>query len=184
MIRRPRRTVPAVLVALVVLALAALVATSSVQTLLGRPPLVPFDAVGGALGEVAWRSGVVRIAGVVVAVVGLLLLLAALVPGRPHVLPLARRGEGDTAESDISESGIHRTDATRLLRSTAQDVAGVERASVDLRRTRARVRATVARADGDRARAELRERLESRLAGLSLARVPRLRLSVTTAKGS
>ena len=91
MIRRPRRSLPAALLALVLLAAAVLVALSCIQLLLHQNPLIPFDALAEYAANLRWNDPVSIAAGVVAAVLGLILLAAALLPGKPTVLPLSRR---------------------------------------------------------------------------------------------
>ena len=62
MIRRSRRTLPGALTALVLLAVGALVATSAIQVLLGRTPLLAVDTVTGALGRTTWQAPAVLVA--------------------------------------------------------------------------------------------------------------------------
>lgn len=191
MTRRPRRTLPALLVALVLLALGALAATSAVQTLLGRTPVVSLDAVPSALNGVAWESPIVLIVAGVAALVGLVLLLAAILPGPSHVLPLTTAPAapaGDTGDrgpwsgGGVEAAGWHRSDLGQRLRRRAQTVEGVSGATAQVRRRSVKVVARTHRATT----AELRDAVESALStdldSLGLARRPRLRVSVSSTR--
>lgn len=190
MTRRPRRTVPALLVALVLLALGALAATSAIQTLLGRTPVVSLDAVPSALSGVAWESPAVLIAAGVAALVGLVLLLAAILPGPSHVLPLstAPAATGDTGEwgpwsgGGVEEAGWHRHDLGVRLRRRAQTVEGVTGASATVRKRSVKVVARTHRATTDELRQAVESTLSTDLDTLGLARRPRLRVSVSSTR--
>lgn len=88
MIRRPRRVVPAVLIALAALTLCVVVTVSLVGRLLGRTEVVSYDSIAQRMHDTHWGDGVVLDAGVAAAVLGLILLLLAVLPGRPVVVAL------------------------------------------------------------------------------------------------
>ncbi|MFC5061684.1 DUF6286 domain-containing protein [Actinomycetospora atypica] len=178
MIRRSRRTAPALVVALVLLAAGALVATAAIQTLSDYRPVFTFEAVTGALSGVAWGSGIVVIVAAVAAVVGVLLVGAAIVPGASHVLPLAAA----PAEAWNGSAGWHRTDLSTRLRRRAVAVEGVDRATVRVRRNRIRVSARTHRGTTADLREVLTADLSADLDALALARRPRLRVTVTSTR--
>ncbi|GLZ55697.1 DUF6286 domain-containing protein [Actinomycetospora sp. NBRC 106378] len=195
MTRRPRRTLPALLVALVLLALGALAATSAIQTLLGRTPVVSLDAVPGALSGVAWESPIVLIVAGVAAVVGLVLLLAAILPGPSHVLPLtaapattAPTAGGDAeawgpwSGSGVEAAGWHRHDLALRLRRRAADVEGVTGATAKVRRRSVKVVARTHRGSTGDLRQAVESALSTDLDSLGLARRPRLRVSVSSTR--
>lgn len=88
MTRRPRRTVPASILATLGLAAAVLVAWSCVQLLLGQTPLIPFITLAQTASEITWASPAILTAGIAAAALGLVLLAAALLPGTPRVMPI------------------------------------------------------------------------------------------------
>ncbi|GAA4880943.1 DUF6286 domain-containing protein [Actinomycetospora straminea] len=177
MTRRSRRTLPAALTALVLLALGALVATSAIQTLLERTPLVALDTVVGTLGRTSWQAAPVLVGAGVAAAVGVVLLVAAQWPGCSHVLPLATPPAG----TDLV-GGWHRTDLATRLRRRALAVEGVDRAAVHVRRRRVRVRARTHRASTAELRTSLAAALGADLDALGLARRPRLRVGVASTR--
>lgn len=124
--RRPRRSLPATLVALVLLAAGALVAITAVQLLLGEPAWLSYDRAAETLHAARWTDTTVLVAGIVVAVLGLLLLLCALLPGARTVLPLA--GENGTVDS-----GVSRRSYRELLASAAAGVDGVSKVKLKVR---------------------------------------------------
>jgi hypothetical protein len=152
--RRPRRGVPAVSAALVLLAACVLVAVVAVQLILGERPWVSVDAVAAALHDLRWTDVPPAVAGGVVAVLGLVLLLAAVLPGAATVLPL-----GGSFDAGAARGGFRST-----LRAAAADVDGVSGAAVKLGRRRVKVRVATARTrpDGlaDAVRAAVGRRLD------------------------
>ncbi|WP_043659538.1 DUF6286 domain-containing protein [Nocardia thailandica] len=129
--RRPRRIVPAVLVATALGALAVLVAVTLVQRLTGTHELVSYDSVATRLHTTAWDSAWVLAGGIVAVVLGLLLLAAALLPGRAVVVPLE-------AEDEV-EAGITRRSLRHAIADAAAGVDGLDRARVRLRAKKIRV---------------------------------------------
>lgn len=132
--RRPRRGVPATLTALVLCAAGALVAVVAIQLLLRETPWISYDWAATTLHDTRWRDTAVLVAGIVVAALGLVVLAAALLPGKPTVLPLRDN------ESEV-DSGASRRSFRSTLRVAAASVDGVS--SARLRLGRRRVRAAV-----------------------------------------
>jgi hypothetical protein len=149
------------------------VATSAIQLLLGVPPLLSYDSAARTLHELTWNELPVAIGGGVLAVLGLVLLLLAVLPGRPVVLPLA--GE----EGSTLDSGANRRSLRGDLRSTAASVDGVSGAKLRLRRGRARVRVITNRTNSDGLADSVRAAVEQRLDELTPARRPRVRVRVS-----
>ncbi|GAA1200918.1 DUF6286 domain-containing protein [Prauserella alba] len=124
--RRPRRSLPASLVALVTMAAGALAAVTAVQLLLGEPPWISYDAVARALHGLRWTDTAVLLIGIGTALVGLLLLLCAFVPGARTVLPLAP-GDGSV------DCGAAQRSYRNALHSAAARVDGVRDVKVKAR---------------------------------------------------
>lgn len=162
MIRRPRRGVPAVLTAVVLLAACVLVAVVAVQLLLGEPPWISYTAVATAFHEAQWTDLVPVIAGGVAALLGLLLVLAAIVPGRSRVLGLAP--DGSTTDAAISRTSLRTT-----LRDAAK-VDGVTTAAVTLRRGRVRAVVHTDRTITDGLADAVRAAVDQRVEHIGLAR--------------
>lgn len=151
---RPRRTIPATLTALVLLAACVLVAIVAVQLIIGQSPLISYRSVTDALRSTRWSDTITLIAGGAFALLGLLLLVATLLPGKPTVLPL----NGDL------DAGITRRSLRLALQNTASSVDGVSRAKLKLGRRRivARIRTDRTNTAGlaDAVRAALDRRLD------------------------
>lgn len=171
MIRRPRRTIPAILVAVVLLAAAVLVTISCVQLLLGQPPLLPFTALAELGAGLSGASPAVLAAAAVAALLGLVLLYAALTPGAPTVLPL------DAGSSGI-DTGVTRHSLASALTATAAGVDGVDTAQVTVRgrRVTATVHTPLHEATG--LRAQVATALDDQLTDLAPTRPPQVRVRV------
>ncbi|MGH4024059.1 MAG: DUF6286 domain-containing protein, partial [Pseudonocardiaceae bacterium] len=115
MIRRSRRTVPATIVGLVLLAGSLGLAISCVQLLAGKPPLIPFSTLGGLGRDTSWNDPAFLAGGAGLAVIGLVLLACAVVPGTPQVLALASGGSGASGDSGRSPAGVTRNSLARDL---------------------------------------------------------------------
>ncbi|MFE7775189.1 DUF6286 domain-containing protein [Streptomyces sp. NPDC057445] len=137
--RRPRRTVPATLTALVLLAACVLITIVAIQLIMGQSSLIGYRSVTDTLHSTHWNDTAVLVAGGTLVLLGLLLLLAALLPGKPRVLPLS----GDM------DAGVTRRSLRHALQNTAASVDGVSRAKLKLGR-----RTIVARVRTDRTNTE------------------------------
>jgi uncharacterized protein DUF6286 len=172
-IRRPRRTLPATIVALVLLAICVLVVVAVVQHLLGRTPFLGLDQLLAVTSTQHWNSAWVVAAAVVAAVIGLVLLLVAIRPGRPTVLPLARQEVDGRPGAD---AGVRRTTLTKDLTTTVEAVPGVSAAEIKARPRRVTATVHVAAADPAAVPGQVKERLEARLAEIGPAPRPRVRV--------
>ncbi|MGH3519157.1 MAG: DUF6286 domain-containing protein [Haloechinothrix sp.] len=179
MIRRPLRSIPAVLVALVVLAVCVLAATSAIQQLLGTQPLIGYDAITGAAGSVRWNEVVIAIGGVVLGVLGLVLVLAAVLPGKPVVLPLATSGAAFPMDA-----GVRRSSLRTNLRAAVHSVDGVAGATVKLRRRKIATKVTTHRTTTDGLADAVRAALQQRVDRIAPARTPELRVRVVSTRSS
>ncbi|NRQ35242.1 hypothetical protein HII36_25945 [Nonomuraea sp. NN258] len=123
---RPARTVPGAVVALTLAAGLGLTSAEIVAGLLGKPlGWIPVNELADLAGRHTWRE----VSGVAVAAAGagLLMLLLAIVPGRSRMVPV------ETSDQRIV-IGITRSGLRRTLRAAAQQVDGVAKARVRLRR--------------------------------------------------
>ncbi|MEW2087301.1 DUF6286 domain-containing protein [Streptomyces sp. NPDC005283] len=120
--RRPRRTIPATLTALVMLAACVLVAISAIQLIIGQSPLISYRSVTDTLHRTHWNDTTILGAGVAAVLLGLVMLLAALLPGKPTVLPL----------TGGLDAGVTRRSLRHALQNTAASVDGVSRAQLKL----------------------------------------------------
>ncbi|HEX7304605.1 DUF6286 domain-containing protein, partial [Lentzea sp.] len=134
---------------------------SAIQLALGEAPLLSYDAVVGRLHGTTWSAREVAVTGGVVAVVGLLLFLAAVVPGRARTAAL----DQNTA---VSLRGLR--NAVRL----AAHVDGVESASVKASRRKVKAVVRTRRAVVDGLGDAVRTAVENRVDEFALARPPQV----------
>jgi hypothetical protein len=127
--RRPRRAIPAAATALVLLSVCVLAAISVIQLLTNQRPLVSYAAIADLAHTTRWDSLVVAIASGVVMLTGLILLLAAILPGRPTVIPLLATDTGASIDAGASRRSLRST-----LRAAANAVDGVTSTTLTLRR--------------------------------------------------
>jgi hypothetical protein len=172
MIRRPRRTVPATIVGLVLLAAAVVVAVSCIQVIVGGRPLVPFSALGALGRDTTWDAPGSLAAGAVLVLAGLVLLLCGLHPGRPQVLALAR-GDDDIA------TGILRRSLEGDLARRVRGVDGITAARVTVGARAVSVHARTPLRERSGLPERIRERITERLDAIDLAHPVRLRVAIT-----
>jgi hypothetical protein len=175
-IRRPRRGIAATLTALIVLVVCALVATISIQLLTGRPPVVSYTAIAADLHRTQWRDLTVAIVAGGAALVGLVLLLAALIPGKAMVLPLGADDSGLVA-------GVSRRSLRATLQRAAGSVDGIASTKLRLRGNTISVTAHADRTDDTGLADALREAINARVHQLAPAVAPVVRIRVHPARG-
>ncbi len=129
--RRPRRALPASVLAVALLTACLVTVGSLIEYLTGTKGFVPFGWVVARLHAIAWGDRWVAVGGVVAVAAGLALLTPAILPGRAVLLPLA----GD----DGFAAGVARRGLCAALRDAAQSVDGVRSARVRLRHRKVRV---------------------------------------------
>jgi len=158
---RPRRRIPGVLVAAVLVAAGIVGCIWAASAALSRPLWnIPHGDFAGPLqSTVHWDdTGTLAVASAV-AFVGFLLIVIAVLPGRPRAIPLA---SGD--ESLVI--GVPRRSLRRSLSWLAADVAGIEKAKVRSGRHTVKVRATTKLRDPAGLRESVQSVVEDRLARL------------------
>jgi hypothetical protein len=173
MMRRPRRTVPAAVTALVLLGVCVLTAISVVQLLADQRPLISYAAIVDLAHTTHWDSLVVTAAAGVVMLIGLVLLLTAILPGRPTVIPLQATGTGAAIDAGASRRSLRST-----LRAAANAVDGVTATTLTLHRKTViavvRTHRTTPAELTEAARAAISHRLDQ----ISLATRPAVRVRV------
>ncbi|OLR93275.1 DUF6286 domain-containing protein [Actinokineospora bangkokensis] len=169
--RRPRRSTPAVLVALVLLAASVLVGVSAVQQLLGEPTWISYDSAARALNGLRWNDTAVLIAAGAVGLVGAVLLLSAVTPGRPTVLPLAEGAGG-------IDSGVSRRSYRSTLRRAAASVDGVTGAAVSVTARAVKAVVTTNRVDTTGLSEAVRAAVQDRVDAIGPQRPPTVKIKV------
>jgi hypothetical protein len=158
---RPRRRIPGVLVAAVIVAAGILGCIWAASAALSRPLWnIPHSDFAGPLqSTVHWDSTGTLLVASAVAFVGFLLIVIALVPGRPRAIPLA---SGD----DSLVIGAPRRNLRRSLGWLVTDIAGIDKAKVRIGRRTVKVRATTPLRDPAGLRERVQAVTEERLARL------------------
>ncbi|TQS13863.1 DUF6286 domain-containing protein [Microbispora hainanensis] len=124
---RPSRGLPAAVAALALLAIGGLTAVHVVSALLGRPvKLVPYEQWARWASTTPWNDGRTLAVASALALIGLVLILIAVVPGRGRMIAL-RTGDPDLVV------GLPRRALARALRARAGEVDGVRAARARLR---------------------------------------------------
>lgn len=166
--RRTRRSLPASLTAVLLLAVCVLAAVVVIQRLTGHQPWLDYRAAAAAAHDARWTDLVPALISAAVALVGLVLLWAALLPGKRRILPLT----GDP------DSGADTVGYRAALRAAAADVDGVERAQLSTGSRKIKVRVKTARTRPDGLADAVRAAVESRLDQISPARRPAVAVRV------
>jgi uncharacterized membrane protein len=177
--RRPRRSLPAAIVTLLVLGVCVVVAITEIETLVGYPPLVPFPRAASYGQGLRFSDLPVIIAGSVAAAVGLILLICGLVPGKHTVLPLSRT---ETETPRVDSAGVTRRRLAAALRFTLVETDGVAKVRTKLTRRKLKAKVKTERRDPEAVHTACREALERSLALAALAKTPRLRLRVRSTR--
>ncbi|MFG1617054.1 DUF6286 domain-containing protein [Nonomuraea wenchangensis] len=173
---RPSRRAPAVVVAVLLTLLGLLVAVETVSALVGSPlRLVPYDRMLGWASSTPWSNPLFVLASVIVALIGLALLITALVPGRPRMMPVRSH------DPDVI-IGLRPKSVTRALAHAAEEVPGVHSARATLRGGTVAVTPSTSGWDKERFTHEVREAVLTRLAGLDLVEPYRVTVDVKERK--
>jgi hypothetical protein len=158
---RPRRTVPAVVVAALLTVLGAVVAAETVSALAGRPlRWVPLDRLLIWAASTPWNDPLFLLGTALVTLIGLALVVTALVPGKPRLIPV-RTGDADLI------IGMRRKSFARALAHAAEEVPGVHSARASVHGRTAAVTATTSGWDRERFGEAVRAMVLSRLAALN-----------------
>lgn len=175
--RRPSRTVPATIVALVLLALGALTAIAAVSRLVqGTWPSQATSPVSAVAAQ-TWGSTAVVVAAALAVLVGLVLLVAGLKPGGFGAAQL-RGPEGELVEQ--TDYVLTNAAIARLAAAQADRVDGVDKVSASADGRRVRVRVTTTSEQTAQIRDRVVQRVSGTLAASGLDPAPRVSATVTT----
>jgi hypothetical protein len=169
---RPRRTVPAVIVAALIALAAILVAIEVISRAVGEPlDLLPVDDLARLGRETQWDDPLTYIVAGLACLLGLLLLFLALWPGRVRAKALTPERPGVVV-------AVPTHDLERLAAQAAESVDGVDAATARQRRRRISVRANSLLHDPGDLDDRVRQAVSGRLDELSLLEEPRVRVNV------
>jgi hypothetical protein len=173
------RTVSRLLAALLALALTAagaLVVIEVIAAAFGADPvLVPRDDWARDGRTTAWSATSVRVAFVVTAVAGLVLLAVALARRRADRVALA-------SPAAIERADIRRRSLERSVERTAVGVDGIDHAAVQLGRRRLDIKAATNRRDATGLREAIEGAVRHDLERLQLEAVPAVRVATRARK--
>ncbi|MFB8352322.1 DUF6286 domain-containing Asp23/Gls24 family envelope stress response protein [Streptomyces niveus] len=180
--RRPwsERRAPAAVFALLGAAVCGALLADVVAVAVGRGPS------GVRLRTLDWLTShgpadtAVAVGAAVALAAGLWTLFVALTPGLRGRLPMATPdGTDATANATATATAVDRPAVAALVRHRAADVPGVSRVRVTARRRRIAVRARIGFGDPAGTRDALTRTTEGVVAGLGLAKPPRVRVRVS-----
>ena len=175
---RPRRRIPGVLVAAVIVAAGIVGCIWAALAALGDPPWnIPHSDFAGPLqSTVHWDDTGILLVSSAVAFAGFLLIVIAVIPGRIRAIPLA---SGD----DSLVIGVPRRSLRRSLGWLAADVAGIDEAKVRSGRHSVKVRTTTRLRDPAGLRESVQAVIEDRLARLDPLWPVRVKVRLRRKKG-
>lgn len=172
--RRPSRAVPATLTALVLVLAGAALAWTGIAGLTGDTSLAegPLAAVTG----LTWGSPVLYVAVAVLTVLGLVLLLAALLPGRRTLLTAGTSWGGPAGTTTV----IGRSAVERFAAARAEQLDGVSSARSTLRGSRLKLSVSTHLLSTGDLQQTVSQAVQSSVDDLGLEPAPRVRTSVRT----
>ena len=179
--RLPRRTIPAAVTAVVLLGVCVLTAISAIQLLAGQRPLVSYAALADLAHTTRWDSLAVAVAAGVVMLLGLILLTAAILPGRPTVIPLQA---ADTGTGTVLDTGASRRSLRSTLHAAANAVDGVTATRLTLRRRTVTAAVRTHRTTPEGLAEAVRAAISRRLDQISPATRPDVRVRVIATRSN
>lgn len=177
--RRPRRTIPAAVTALVLLSVCVLTAISVIQLLADQRPLISYAAIADLAHTTHWDSLAVAAASGLVVLIGLILLLTAILPGRPTVVPLRATDTGAAMDAGASRRSLRST-----LLAAADAVDGVRATTLTLRRRTVTAVVRTHRTTPEGLAEAVRAAISHRLDQISPATRPAVRVRVITPRST
>jgi hypothetical protein len=165
------RRVPAAVVALLVLAVAAMLLYDVAAVRAHRPAMAWRRELAHQLAHRPLDDTWVLVGAGVAAAAGVWLIVLAATPGLRGVLPMRR------VHPDV-HAGLHREAAALVLRDRAMEIAGVQSARARVGRTRADVHAVSHFRELDEVQEDLEAALGAAISGMGLSRPPTLHVHV------
>ena len=174
---RPRRSWPAIITGLIVLAVAVVAAAEVIAALSGNPlRLIPVGAATDYAAATTWSEPSVQIASAVVALIGLALIVVALIPGHSRWTVLR-------TDDPALVVGLTRPALRRAVASEVQEVSGVDDVHVTVRGNKMRVHVRTGMRESRGMPAEVTAAVERRLEELAPLRSMRILTQVRHTEG-
>lgn len=175
--RRPSRTVPASIVSVLLLAVGVLAVVAGVARLTNGSWSAQVSGPASAVAALTWGSAALVAASAVVAVLGLVLVVAALKPGARTTARLGASGSGSAAEREfvLSTRAI-----AKLAVARADGVDGVDKASASASDRRVHVSVTTSSEQRDAVRTRVSTAVSDALSAAGVTPAPRVSVAVRT----
>ena len=175
--RRPSRVVPASIVAVVLLAVGVLAVVAAVSRLVNGTWPSQVTSAASAVAGLTWGSGAIIAAAAVLAVLGLVLVVASIKPGGLKSAALRSDGAGVVAEREyvISTRAI-----AKLAVARADDVDGVDKVSASASGRKVQVAVTTSSEQRDAVRSQVTNAVTEALTGAGIVPPPRVSVAVRT----
>ena len=176
--RRPSRTIPAAIVAVVLLAVGALTAIVAISRLIDSSWPTQVTGPASAVAALTWGSAAVLTAGAIAALLGLVLLVAGIKLGAYKTAPLAARGTSEAAGD--TDFVISTRSLARLAAARADQVDGVDKVSASASGRRVHLKVATTSEQTDQIRRQVTDGVTERLAATGVQPVPRVSATVRT----
>ncbi|WP_422391920.1 DUF6286 domain-containing protein [Arthrobacter sp. N1] len=170
--KRPSRSIPAVIVALVLLAVAVTAVWSGITVLTGGNTAI-VDGISSAA-DTPWSAQAAYVPSIAVALIGIALIITALVPGRHDTYLLNHDG---AAEAALTRKGLK-----TYLQDQAADIDGVDSVRASTKGRQVGVRINTYALDRRQVEKDLDQRLRGRMNSLNLKHSPRVHIRTSTLK--
>lgn len=176
--RRPSRTVPATIVAVVLLALGGLTAIAAISRLVQGSWPTQVTGAASTVAALTWGSAAVITAGALLALIGLVLLIAGIKLGDFKTAPLAARGASDAVGD--TDFVISTRSLARLVAARADQVDGVDKVSASASGRRVHLKVTTTSEQTAEIRQQVNDGVTKRLSATGVQPVPRVSTTVRT----
>lgn len=176
--RRPSRTVPAAIVAVVLLAVGVLAATVAIIRVVDGTWPSPVTEAAAAVATLTWGSAAVIAAGVAAALIGLVLLIAGLKLGAFRTARL--QPANVTSAASDTDFVISTRALARLVAARADLVDGVDKVSASASGRRVHVRAATTSEQVEEIRSRINDGVTETLAAAGVHPMPRVTATVVT----
>ena len=175
--RRPSRTVPASIVAVLLLAIGVLAVVVAVARLTNGSWPSQVSAPASGLAGLTWGSAAAIAASAVVAVLGLVLIIAALKPGARKAAVVQAGGSGAVADREYV---ISTRAMAKLAVARADAVDGVDKVSASASDRRVNVSVTTSSQQREAIRSQVAAAVSETLAAAGISPRPRVSVAVRT----
>ncbi|MDO4253610.1 MAG: DUF6286 domain-containing protein [Kocuria sp.] len=178
--RRPARVLPSMLVALLGIALVAVVATAAIQRMTqGQWPQWVSDSAS-TVSNTPSTDPLTLTTGIVIAVIGLVILACALLPG---AFNRAQLRVDDSLYSGEQDTVLTNRGLVHIVEASVNRVDGVRSVRADVSTRKVRLNVETPLRDSDRIRSEAAETAHATLRKLPLVKQPAVAVSIQHKKG-